>query len=196
MRSAKKLVGSRWSASLTREGGDDDEVLACVEDRVLALQGRVGARSHLEPAQLLRHTAGDANVPPPRPHTDWFADPVYRLAVHGGNRVSSVVAFAGVRNDTTGGGVRFPNVDPPRDPAVIPGLEADAPPSWCGVVDCDEARAHGVVFRPIAGNAIFVQNLHADGAGDKRTVRATRPITSGEEMVLNLWTRQAPLRDE
>jgi prolyl 4-hydroxylase len=117
-------------------------------------------------------------------HTDWFTDPRYFFSFNGGNRQSSFFVFVHVSNDTTGGGTNFPLVDPPRDER------------WCGLVDCDEPYDNGITFRPIEGNAIFWENLGPGGVGDKRTLHAGLPVTTGEKIGMNIWTRQAPLSEE
>ncbi|KAK3944444.1 hypothetical protein QBC46DRAFT_251808 [Diplogelasinospora grovesii] len=159
-----------------------DPIVHCIEERALVFQGYDIPRSHLEPLQLVKYAqAGDHY----HFHTDWFTDPVYSYAFNGGNRVSSFFAYVYVSNDTTGGGTNFPLVETPRDER------------WCGtVVDCDKPWENGVTFRPIEGNAVFWKNLHDDGTGNQKTLHAGLPVTSGEKIGMNIWTRQAPLNEE
>ncbi len=91
--------------------------------------------------------------------------------------------YVHVSNDTTGGGTNFPLVDPPKDER------------WCGLVECDEPYANGVTFRPVLGNAIFWENLTPGGQGDPRTEHAGLPLTSGEKIGMNIWTRQMPMSE-
>ncbi len=116
-------------------------------------------------------------------HTDWFGDAAYAHPSLGGNRATSFFAYAYVSDDATGGGTNFPMVDVPRDER------------WCGVIDCDEPYEKGITFLPVEGNAVFWENMR-DGRGDQRTIHAGLPITSGEKIGMNIWTRQLPLGDE
>lgn len=158
-----------------------DAVVECIEERALAFQGYDIPPSHLEPLQLVRYDPGEQY----HLHNDWYADPAYRRAANGGNRASSFFAYVHVRNDTTGGGTNFPLINAPTDER------------WCEIVDCDEPWERGVTFRPVQGNAIYWENLRPEsGMGDPRTLHAGLPLTSGEKMGLNIWTRQSPLSEE
>jgi len=79
-------------------------------------------------------------------------------------------------------------------------------------VNCDEPWDRGLTFKPVEGNAIFWMNAQArarsdgerdgndEGAGsvegERRAVRRMVPLTSGEEVGVNFWTRQAPWFEE
>ncbi|KAK0612784.1 hypothetical protein B0T17DRAFT_384309 [Bombardia bombarda] len=162
-----------------------DPVVHCIEERAAAFQGHDVSRAQLEPLQLVRYAPSERyNL-----HTDWFsdksdADAGWKLATNGGNRISSFFSYVYVSSDTTGGGTNFPLISAPKDER------------WCDVVDCDEPWERGVTFRPIEGNAIFWANLYADGSGDQRTLHAGLPVTSGDKIGINIWTRQAMLAEE
>lgn len=159
-----------------------DAVVECIEDRALAFQGFATPPSHLEPLQLVRYGPGEQDDDV---HGDWFADPSYRRAASGGNRISTLFALVHVRNDTTGGGLNFPLISAPADDR------------WCDVVDCDEPWENGITFRPIEGNAVYWENLIPQtGEGDRRTLHAGLPLTSGEKLGLSVRTRQCPLTEE
>jgi len=133
----------------------------------------------MEPLQLVKYGSGQHY----HFHTDWFGDPAYSHPSTGGNRQSSFFAYVYVSNDTTGGGTNFPMVIPPRHE------------KWCDVIDCDEPYANGVTFLPVEGNAVFWSNF-VDGRGDDRTIHAGLPVTTGEKIGMNIWTRQLPLSEE
>jgi prolyl 4-hydroxylase len=115
-------------------------------------------------------------------HTDWF--PLEAVAPDAsGNRASSFFAYVQARN-LTGGGTNFPPLDAPWDE------------KWCEFVDCDEETEKGVTFRPVEGNAIFWVNLFEDGRGDERTLHAGLPVTSGNKVGMNIWTRQGVVGEE
>lgn len=46
----------------------------------------------------------------------------------------------------------------------------------------------GLLFRPKQRNAIFWNNLHANGSGDSRLAHAGLPIESGVKVGLNMWS--------
>ena len=152
----------------------------CIEDRALEFQGFDVPRTHLEPVQLVKYGAGEHYDF----HTDWFTDPRYSFAENGGNRLSSFFVYVHVGNDTTGGGTNFPLVGELRDER------------WCRFVDCDEEYEKGVTFRPIEGNAVFWENMTPQGVGDRKTLHAGLPVTTGSKIGMNIWTREAPLSEE
>lgn len=163
---------------------ENDPVVQCIESRALLFQGHDVLPSQLEPLQLVRYTSQKEYY---RLHTDWFDNnPAYKLSINGGNRISSFFAYVYVRNDTTGGGTNFPLINAPRSE------------KWCDVVDCDAPWDTGVTFKPVEGNAIYWENLWPDGSGkgDHRVVHAGLPVTSGDKIGMNIWTRQVPIGEE
>jgi prolyl 4-hydroxylase len=111
-----------------------------------------------------------------RDHYDWFDD---RHAV-GGNIASTFFVY--ILANCTGGGTNFARLIPP---------ESDS--RWCKWIDCDRPVDEGVTFKPILGNAVYWENLHADGntlsdRGHQRTLHAGMTVTSGNKLGLNLWT--------
>ncbi|KAG9244383.1 hypothetical protein BJ878DRAFT_421499, partial [Calycina marina] len=48
----------------------------------------------------------------------------------------------------------------------------------------------GIEFKPVAGNALFWVNVHANGTGDERVVHAGLPATKGSKSAINIWTRK------
>lgn len=80
---------------------------------------------------------------------------------------------------------------------------------WCRFVECDnfvtgddshdqdaiaaaseQDASHGVVFKPLAGNAVFWENFRPDGTGRgwEETWHAGLPVTRGIKVGLNIWT--------
>lgn len=136
-------------------------------------------KSHIEPLQLVKYGQGQRY----HFHTDWFTDPKHTTASQGGNRISSFFGYVSVVN-VTGGGTNFPMLDAPHDER------------WCEFIDCDEPWENGVTFRPVEGNFVYWENLLWDGTGDQRNLHAGLPVTSGQKVGMNIWTRQAPLSKE
>ncbi|KAG9239731.1 2OG-Fe(II) oxygenase superfamily protein [Amylocarpus encephaloides] len=162
------------SASVVR-----DPIVRCIENRALKFQGFDTPRTHLEPLQLVKYSQNQQY----HLHTDWFEAESQITNEFGGNRESSFFVY--VKSDNvTGGGTNFPMLEAPRDER------------WCGFVDCDEAWDNGVTFRPLRGSAVFWQNLGSDGMGDPATLHAGLPVTHGEKIGMNIWTRQWPLSEE
>ena len=63
-------------------------------------------------------------------------------------------------------------------------------------MDCDEQWENGVTFLPVEGNAIYWENLDAQGRGDERTLHAGLPVTGGGKIGMNIWTRQGEVGEE
>lgn len=162
-----------------------DPIVKCISQRALSFQGFDIHESQLEPLQLVKYSSvGGERYDF---HTDWLSDPRYITSFNGGNRLSSFFVYVSVSANTTGGGTNFPLLTPPDNER------------WCdsGFLECDELYTNCVTFRPVEGNAIFWENLlpHS-GEGDPRTEHAGLPLTSGEKMGMNIWTRQMPLGEE
>lgn len=156
-----------------------DPIVHCIETRALELQG-FPLHSRLEPLQLVSYTQNESYYF----HTDWFTDPSHAGPEVGYNRWSSIFEYVETEN-TTGGGTNFPHLDAPK---------AD---EWCDFIDCDEPWNNGVTFRPIAGNAIFWMNMIDNGngklVGDERVLHAGLPLTTGNKVGMNVWTREENL---
>lgn len=80
-----------------------------------------------------------------------------------------------VAADCAGGGTHFPRLAKPVDSA------------WCRFVECDGAR-EGVVFKPVAGNAVYWENMRADGSGYAESWHAGLPVERGVKVGLNVWS--------
>lgn len=84
-----------------------------------------------------------------------------------------------------GGGTEFPRI---RMPDVTRG-------KWCEFLECNEVAGDeqkeskmGVTFKPITGNAVYWQNLAANGRGYEETFHAGLPVLSGSKVGLNIWS--------
>ncbi|KZL85256.1 2og-fe oxygenase superfamily protein [Colletotrichum incanum] len=155
-----------------------DAVAQCIQERARQFQGLDMPQNYLEPIQLVKYKLGQQY----HYHVDWFPDGLglHRSVVEGGNRVSSFFVYVEVSDNIVGGGTNFPRLQAP------PGKQ------WCDFVDCDEPWDAGVTFRPLEGNAVFWANLVEGGDGDERVLHAGLPVTRGEKMGMNIWTRQGP----
>ncbi|KAL0475168.1 hypothetical protein QR685DRAFT_37601 [Neurospora intermedia] len=179
------------SAGLPR----DDPAVKCVLNRARGFMGTMlrDGWGEMGPPQLVRYRAGQRfNV-----HHDWFDRPL--LANDGSNRVWNRVAsvFAILQDNCTKGETQFPHAKPIispspwNEPMWRGGLEdqklknvTDLKPLW------REHEDGGLAFRPVAGNAIFWVNLHANGTGDERTNYAGLPLEDGLKTAMNIWPRR------
>jgi len=104
-------------------------------------------------------------------HYDWFG------RAPASDRRSTMNVF--LQGNCTGGETHFPYLKIPEDK------------SWCQFIDC-ESKQEGVMFKPIAGNAVFWENVRPDGAGYTETFHAGMPVLSGTKIGLNIWTWSKP----
>jgi len=105
-------------------------------------------------------------------HTDWFTDP----EVYGGNVASTFFVY--IHANCTGGGTHFPELK----------MTKSERERWCDFVECDKPVEEGITFKPVRGNAVFFNNLQANGTGHPMTIHAGMPVTSGRKMGMNIWT--------
>jgi prolyl 4-hydroxylase len=137
------------------------DTVKCIEQRAAAFQGFGSLHGRMERLQVVKYEVSQEF----RQHYDWSAD-----------RPRETTFFAYLEANCTGGGTNFPLLDAPKEDR------------WCEFIDCDESFDAGVTFKPIAGNAIFWQNLRADGEGYEKTLHAGIPVTSGTKVGLNIWS--------
>lgn len=89
---------------------------------------------------------------------------------------------SGEQTRLEGGGTEFP---------LLKGISANE--KWCRFVECDEKANEGepgVVFKAIAGNAVYWENFRPDGTGRgwETTWHAGLPVLKGTKVGLNIWT--------
>ncbi|KAL3299055.1 oxidoreductase, partial [Colletotrichum asianum] len=80
-----------------------------------------------------------------------------------GNRVATFMVY--LTDSCTGGGTNFPRVDKPVDQR------------WCGIIDCEETEYEGATFKPVAGSAVYWENMHANGSFHHGVRHASLPIS-------------------
>lgn len=152
-----------------------EETVKCIEERARRFQGW---RPHtfIERIWAQKYEEGDHY----NYHYDWS------IATHDSGRVSSFMVY--LQGDCKGGGTHFPRLVKPN------GRE------WCDFIECDVASlnnttrssknslAEGVIFKPLAGNAIYWENMRSDGTGYPESWHAGLPIESGIKIGLNIWS--------
>ncbi|KAI1434952.1 hypothetical protein GGR50DRAFT_694608 [Xylaria sp. CBS 124048] len=165
------------SAALPR----DNPTVDCVLSRAQSFLGSMmdPRRDDIGPPQLVRYTAGQRF----NKHHDWYDTPQpSRPGMRGHGRSWNRVAsfFAILEDDCADGETWFPYIPHPHD-----GDENEnGNRPW---------RIHedgGIAFKPVAGNALFWVNLHANGTGDDRTIHAGLPVTGGLKTAMNIWPRK------
>jgi prolyl 4-hydroxylase len=91
------------------------------------------------------------------------------------DRVSSFMVY--VDANCTGGGTGFPRLAKP------------ASRNWCSWIECaGDKEQEGITFKPVRGNAVFWENLRADGTGYAETWHAGLPVETGTKIGLNIWS--------
>lgn len=159
-----------------------DNTVACITQRARALQGW-RENLFIETLKIQRYAKGGHYIH----HFDWAGAGLW-------DRISSFMVYVKWDSDGRGGGTGFPRLRRPRDGR------------WCEWIECPEMgkdldgddtgeedgmglrTQEGVVFKPIAGNAIFWENLRSDGSGYDETWHAGLPVEQGEKVGLNLWS--------
>lgn len=173
-----------------------DEVVRCIEARARAFQGWRGEQ-WIERLRTQRYRPGGHY----NHHFDWSS------SYGGWGRVSSFMAWVDGSpedkdNPLLGGGTEFPLV-----------IKMSSHKDWCRFIDCDSkdetvdphrsesdgqnaaparegGAGPGVVFKPLAGNAVYWENFRPDGTGRgwDETWHAGLPVVEGIKVGLNIWT--------
>ncbi|KAH8892557.1 2OG-Fe(II) oxygenase family oxidoreductase [Thozetella sp. PMI_491] len=153
---------------------ETDIVCQCLTRRMKSLLGNV-QHEEVEALQVVKYEEGGDRF---RMHADWF-DPAPREksakdgSVRQSNRLGSIFAY--LEDDCTRGETYFPE---------IPSVSASADGSKFAIPE----DGKGLLVKPRRGNAVFWNNLLADGAGDTRTVHAGLQVESGTKIGLNIWS--------
>ncbi|KAL2860578.1 hypothetical protein BJX68DRAFT_225648 [Aspergillus pseudodeflectus] len=147
-----------------------DSVVRCIESRARAFQGWK-PYLYIERMWAQRYNVSGHYTH----HYDWAGTAKGR----GGDRLSTFMVY--LKAECKGGGTNFPRLRRPRDKR------------WCEFVDCEQEEGReGVTFKPIKGNAVFWENLRADGSGYPETWHAAFPVEQGEKVGLNIWSWYQP----
>jgi prolyl 4-hydroxylase len=141
-----------------------DDVTNRIEQRALDFRGwRNSSSVEIEDMKVQRYPVGGFYTY----HYDW--DP----HVSEGNRVATFMIY--LNDDLTGGGTNFPTLSKPSDKR------------WCRVIDCEDLVYPGVTFKPVAGSAVFWENMHTNGSFHRGVRHAALPVKEGVKWGLNVW---------
>lgn len=178
------------------------EVVRCIENRARAFQGW-REEQWIERLRTQRYHAGGHYSH----HFDWSS------SFGGWGRVSTFMAWADgsagdEANPLVGGGTEFPELkrrslderwcrfvecgakggnEGSRDSSETVGAK-DSSAGGGAAVGSDPAT--GVVFKPMAGNAVYWENFRPDGTGRgwNETWHAGLPVIRGTKVGLNIWS--------
>ncbi|TAQ83467.1 hypothetical protein B7494_g8208 [Chlorociboria aeruginascens] len=147
---------------------DRDDVVRCIEHRARAFQGWKKDLL-IERLRTQRYGTGGHYTH----HYDWSG------ASRVQDRVSTFMVYVDTHPEIQGGETEFPRMRMPMKRG-----------RWCEFLVCAEGeeREMGVVFKPIKGNAVFWENLRADGMGFEETWHAGLPVKEGWKVGLNIWS--------
>lgn len=111
-------------------------------------------------------------------HTDWFDPPMREISnsdglVRRSNRLGSIFAY--LEDNCTRGETYFPE---------LPSVSLSADGDKFAIPD----GSIGLLVKPRRGNAVFWNNLLANGTGDTRTAHAGLRVESGTKVGLNIWS--------
>lgn len=160
------------------------QTVKCIEERARVFQGW-RPYTFIEKLWSQRYGVGGHYTY----HYDWST------ATKKTGRVSSFMVY--LEANCTGGGTHFPRLERPKDG------------SWCQFIECGDGASStdadlsantvedgrpkedlskGVIFKPIAGNAVFWENMRGDGSGYAESWHAGLPVTKGVKIGLNIWS--------
>ena len=147
----------------------------CLNRRAAAFQGW-RPYLHIEPLWAQRYNVSGHYTH----HYDWAGS-----AARGGDRATTFMVY--LDDGCKGGGTNFPRLARP------------VATEWCRFIECGGEDGgvepkDGITFKPIAGNAVFWENLRPDGSGYPETWHAALPVTEGVKVGLNIWSWYQPPR--
>jgi len=159
----------------------DDPVSQCLAHRMQSLLGNV-QHLEVEPLQVVKYATGGDHY---NAHTDWFDAPMFDSfyrdgsetdsgRFHPSNRLGSIFAY--LEDDCERGETYFPH---------LASVLETADGNKFALAEGDT----GLLVKPRRGNAVFWNNLHANGTGDERTAHLGLPVTVGTKIGLNIWSR-------
>jgi prolyl 4-hydroxylase len=152
-----------------------DNTVKCIEDRARRFQGW-RPYVFVEKLWAQKYSTGGHYTY----HYDWST------ATKTTGRISSFMVY--LEANCTAGGTHFPRL---RHPS--PDHEGS---DWCRFIECpsrpstaeiEDPLKEGIIFKPIAGNAVYWENMRSDGSGYKESWHAGLPVESGTKIGMNIW---------
>lgn len=140
-----------------------DDVLRCIERRAKEVQDWQ-SNYKLEAITIQRYD------------TDGFFDYHYDHVDRFPARPDRLTTFnVYLEGNCEGGGTHFPYLTRPTDE------------SWCKYIECESAE-NGIVFKPVAGSAVYWANIRSNGTGYNETLHQGMRVESGTKVGMNIWT--------
>jgi prolyl 4-hydroxylase len=146
-----------------------NELVNCLAHRALAFQG-FPSDTFIEPLWAQKYKPGGHYAH----HFDWAGS----IRSRGAGRVSTFMVYLDCK-DCVGGGTEFPRIPKPVDKNGF----------WCDVTDCE---ADNTVFKPIKGNAVYWENVDAEGNSYDALWHSGMPVEDGTKVGLNVWSWYQP----
>ncbi|KAK0387379.1 hypothetical protein NLU13_5691 [Sarocladium strictum] len=145
----------------------------CLSQRMKSLLGNV-QHIEIEPVRVIQYERNEKI----QVHYDWFPETrnetgQKNTSARPNNRLGSILAY--VDDDCEGGETYFPEVKSVAETADSEKFSISE-------------NCRGLLVKPKKGNAIFWNNLHANGSGDVRTAHAGMPVTRGTKVAINIWS--------
>jgi prolyl 4-hydroxylase len=170
------------------------QTVKCIEDRARIFQGW-RPYTFIEKLWSQRYNTGGHYTY----HYDW------NTATRSSGRVSSFMVY--VEANCTGGGTHFPRLQKPSDESWCRFIDCEPEKTYSSLsttvgnsssssspAQNREAERKkqdlnaGVIFKPIAGNAVYWENMRSDGSGYTESWHAGLPVLTGEKIGLNIWS--------
>ena len=155
----------------------NDIVTDCLTRRMQSLLGNM-QHMEVEALQIVKYEAGGDQF---KTHMDWFETPKNDTSYGSedgsfrpSNRLGTIFAY--LDDDCMRGETYFPN---------LPSVSESADGAKFALPEGDT----GLLVKPRRGNAVFWNNLHANGSGDARVAHAGLQVESGTKIGLNMWSR-------
>lgn len=151
----------------------NDTISQRLSQRMKSILGNV-QHAEIEGIQVVKYEPSELF----KVHADWFDVPMNHSdnpskRFRSYNRQASIFAY--LSDDCIGGETYFPHVS---------GVSTTADKSKFSITDTGQ----GLLVKPKKGNAVFWNNLHANGSGDVRVAHAGLPVESGVKIGLNLFS--------
>jgi prolyl 4-hydroxylase len=172
----KEVLNSTFRSSQSAVLPKDDIVCQCLTKRLQSFLGNV-QHMEVEALQVVKYEVGGDHY---NSHTDWFDVPKTDFSYPAGgppkpsNRLASIFSY--LDDSCERGETYFHEMSSVSESAD--GNKFALP-----------AGDTGLLVRPRRGNAVFWNNLHANGTGDERTAHAGLAVDSGTKIGLNIWSR-------
>ncbi|KAJ4416862.1 hypothetical protein N0V82_006501 [Gnomoniopsis sp. IMI 355080] len=166
-----------------------DRTVKCVLTRARKYMGTamLDGGDDFGPPQVVRYTAGQQV----EEHHDSYDEPPWTEDDAQGTFNPIANFLVTLQDNCTGGETYFPFIGPKAPEHSAEDVQEMGPNTGTTLDPTfTEHQGGGLAFRPVKGDALFLVNLHPDGAKDERTVHTSLPVREGVKIDMNLWPRR------